>query len=67
MLLLGSGDGAQYVGEYLTEASSTPVRLLSSSTLHAIAAFENRADTSNNPVRYTFGLVVVAVRFHDGR
>lgn len=67
MMLLGSGDGTQYVGEYLTEASSTPVKLLSSSTLHAIAAFENRANTRNNPIRYTFGLVVVAIRFHDRR
>lgn len=52
-----------FAGEYLTEGQKTPVKLRSATTLRAISAFEARVDTKNNPVWYSFGRVVLALRY----
>ncbi|XP_063603948.1 uncharacterized protein LOC134779690 [Penaeus indicus] len=55
--------GDTFAGEYLTEGQKTPVKLRSATTLRAISAFEARVDTKNNPVWYSFGRVVLALRY----
>lgn len=55
--------GETFAGEYLTEGQKTPVKLRSATTLRAISAFEARVDTKNNPVWYSFGRVVMALRY----
>ncbi|XP_042886491.1 uncharacterized protein LOC122262546 [Penaeus japonicus] len=52
-----------FAGEYLTEGQKTPIKLRSATTLRAISSFEARVDTKNNPVWYSFGTVVLALRY----
>ncbi|XP_042218625.1 uncharacterized protein LOC121863823 isoform X2 [Homarus americanus] len=60
--VLGS-ENIHYHGEYTTKGNVTPVKLRSANTLRAIASYESRVDTKNNPVWYSFGMVVLALKY----
>ncbi|XP_066938112.1 uncharacterized protein [Macrobrachium rosenbergii] len=58
-----SDGGVQYAGEYMTEGNTTPVKIRSPYTLKAISSYGSRVDTKTNPVWYSFGSLVVALRY----
>ncbi|XP_064104202.1 uncharacterized protein LOC135214020 isoform X2 [Macrobrachium nipponense] len=61
--LFSSDGGVQYAGEYATEGSNAPVKIRSPYTLKAISSYGERVDTKSNPVWYSFGSLVVALRY----
>ncbi|KAK7068763.1 hypothetical protein SK128_020378 [Halocaridina rubra] len=61
--IFSEGDNVKNVGEYYTEGNKIPVKLRSENTLKAIAIYGTRIDTKTNPVWYSFGSLVVALRY----
>ncbi|XP_071545504.1 LOW QUALITY PROTEIN: uncharacterized protein [Panulirus ornatus] len=61
--MLGRDGDHQFAGQYNLGGSSTPISQRGAATVRAMADYENRIDTKNNPAWYSFGLVVVALRY----